>query len=43
MKKKTVPLPCTEEQYKIIKMYCLINNIKYADLTKLLIEILEKK
>lgn len=42
MKKKTVPLPCTEEEYKLIKMYCLVNEIKYVDLTKKLIELIKR-
>lgn len=40
-RKKSVPLPCTEEQYKVVKMYCLVNNYKYADLTDLLINIIK--
>lgn len=42
MSKKSVPLPCSEEQYKIIKMFCLINGYKYADLTKILINIIKE-
>ena len=40
-KRKMVQLPCTDNQYKIIKMYCLINGLKYADITKILIDIIE--
>lgn len=43
MVKKTIPLPCSEEQYKIIKMFCLINNFKYADLTKILLQLIDEK
>ncbi|MGL5718728.1 MAG: hypothetical protein ACRCXT_21040 [Paraclostridium sp.] len=41
MKKKSVPLPCTDEQYKTIKMFCLVNGLKYADLTRLLVKIVK--
>ena len=42
MKQKTVPLPCNDEQFKEIKMYCLMNGLKYSDLTILLINIIKE-
>ena len=41
MKQKTVPLPCTEDQFKIIKMYCLMNGLKYSDLTTVLVNLIK--
>lgn len=43
MKNKTVPLPCTEQQYKEIKMYCLLKGKKYSDLTEKLIKMLNEE
>lgn len=43
MKKKTIPLPCTEEQYKTVKRFCLEKGIKYVDLTDLLILSISKE
>ena len=43
MKKKTIPLPVTEKQYKEIKMFCLINNLKYSDLSELLLKIIREQ
>lgn len=43
MKKKTIPLPCDEQQYKTIKMYCLVHGLKYADLTKKLLNIIKEE
>lgn len=43
MKKKSVPLPCDDEEYKLIKMYCLVHGLKYADLTKLLINVISEQ
>lgn len=43
MKNKTIPLPCTEEQYKTVKMFCLMNNLKYHDLTLKLIKLIKEE
>lgn len=43
MKKKSIPLPCNEEQYMKVKFYCLKKNYKYIDLTNLLIDIIDKE
>ena len=43
MKNKTVPLPCTQEQYKEIKMYCLLKGLKYSDLTEKLLKIINEE
>lgn len=41
MKNKKIPLPVTEQEYKIIKMFCLVRGLKYSDLTKLFIKFIE--
>lgn len=43
MKNKTVPLPCSEQQYKDIKMYCLLKGKKYSDLTEKLTKMLKEE
>lgn len=43
MSEKRIPLPCTIEEYKTIKTYCIINNLKYEDLFKLLIKVIKEK
>ena len=42
-KDKKLQLPINDIDFKTVKLFCLVNNLKYSDLTKILIDTIKEQ